>query len=136
MNITKIRRVMTNVLSTRSEILFGYLHGSVLHSKDPHDIDIAIFINPEYYTRLRTKGELSLGYAIPLELKLERILSIRTDLQILNEAPLPFRYKVISHGELIMDHSRHIRPDFECQTRVEYFDFKPKREEYLREAFS
>jgi len=136
MDTTKIKKTIYNVLSKRSEILFGYLHGSALDSKKPNDIDVAIFINPEKYKELQIKGESNMEYAIPLELKLEKKISIRTDLQIQNEAPLRFRYKVISYGELIVDNNSYIRSDFECLSRVEYFDFKPKRDEYIREAFS
>ena len=136
MDINKIKKMINEVLGKRTEVLFGYLHGSVFSSKEPHDIDIAIFINPEDYERLHNSGEISIGFAIPVEMELEEKISMKIDLQLLNDAPLRFKYMVISNGEVVIDNESDIRIDFESISRVEYFDFRPKREEYLKEVFS
>jgi len=136
MNILKLKRIIHGVLSLHPEILFGYLHGSVYSSLDPNDIDIAVFLDQGSFKRLRADGDSSLGFAIPLEMELEKKIAMPIDLQILNDAPLRFKYRAISKGEVIIDYDTITRTDFECLTRVEYFDFRPKREAYLKEAFS
>ncbi len=83
-----------------------------------------------------TNGTLVLEYAVPLEMQLENNTGMAVDLQVLNNAPLRFQYSAVSKGEVIVDRDSGFRCDFESLTRVQYFDFRPKREAYLKEAFS
>ena len=136
MNILKLKRMLQKILSRRPEILFGYLHGSVYSSRNPNDIDVAVFLDLRSFERLQKNGNVNLGFAIPLEMELEKKIAMPIDLQILNNAPLRFKYRAISKGEVVIDCDSGTRTDFECLTRVEYFDFRPKREAYLKEAFS
>ena len=131
-----LKRTINEVLCLRAEILFGYLHGSALCSQKPNDIDVAVFLAPQVYEKLRVSGTVNLKYAIPLEMELEKKIGMPVDLQVLNNAPLRFKYSAVSKGELVIDRNRDIRTDFEGLTRVEYFDFRPKREAYLQEALS
>ncbi|EFK06143.1 putative toxin-antitoxin system, toxin component [delta proteobacterium NaphS2] len=133
--ISKLKGKIHAVLRERPEILFGYLHGSVLLSQDPKDIDIAVFLVPDVYDKLRKMGNMSLDFTIPLEMTLEKEIAMPVDLQILNDAPLRFKYTAVSKGQLVIDLDSRIRSDFESITRVKYFDFRPKREAYLKEAF-
>jgi len=116
--------------------MFAYLHGSTLSYENPRDIDIAIFIDPDKYNELVINGEVNMGFAIPLEMELERQIARKFDVQVLNEAPLSFRYRVVTQGVLAIDNDSNIRCDFEYLSRVEYFDFRPRREEYLQEVIS
>ncbi len=127
---------LEKALVHRGEILFAYLHGSALFSEGHQDIDIAVFLDAAEYGRLESRGDTSLDYSIPLEMELERLLGERVDLQILNQAPLGFQYRVISQGKLVADRNPGLRADFESLCRVKFHDFRPKREEYLREALT
>ena len=53
---------------------------------------------------------------------------------MLNHAPLSFRYRVITDGKVIVDKDSNFRADFEYLSRVEYYDFRPRRKEYLQEV--
>ncbi|MDI6774073.1 MAG: nucleotidyltransferase domain-containing protein [Verrucomicrobiota bacterium] len=121
-------------LSRCREILFAYLHGSALRPGIFRDIDIALFIEPAVYDRLAGQGRLLLGFAIPLEMDLEALIGHKVDVHVLNDAPLSFRYRVVSSGVLVLDGDPDARAEFESLTRVEYFDFRPRRQEYLREV--
>lgn len=44
-----------------------------------------------------------MDFAIPLEFELERILGKRVDVQVINRAPLGFRYRIIKEGRLVVD---------------------------------
>jgi predicted nucleotidyltransferase len=128
--------IVREVLSKRSEITFGYVHGSVLTAPDPSDVDVAVFLHPDAYARIRKDEGIEMGFAIPLELELERALEHPADLQILNDAPLGFRFRVVQTGVVVVEADLGARVDFEYLSRVEYFDFRPKLDEYLREAGS
>jgi len=121
-------------IEARPEVAFAYLFGSVLDSDDPRDVDIAVCLREEAFVALRTSGRLSLEFVIPLEMELEGVLGRKVDLQVLNQAPLPFRARVVSHGKVAIDNDPIARSDFEYLSRYEYFDFRPRREAYLAEV--
>jgi predicted nucleotidyltransferase len=123
-------------LSQIPEVAFAYVHGSALTSERPQDLDIAIFVYPESYTKLSDKGEVHTGFAIPLEIEFEREIGRRVDIQILNQAPLSFKHRVVQQGVLVVDNALSKRCDFEYLSRVQYFDFEPRRKEYLQEVLS
>lgn len=123
-------------LSQISEVAFAYVHGSALTSERPRDLDIAIFIYSESYARLSDKGEVQTGFVIPLEIEFERQIGRRVDIQILNQAPLSFKHRVVQQGVLVVDNALSERCHFEYLSRVQYFDFEPRRKEYLQEVLS
>lgn len=133
MELDKITKDISAILDKRKEILFGYIHGSIHSSDNPRDVDVAVFLDPGHYAKLIDTGEVSIGYAIPLEMKLEQAIGKKVDVQVMNGAPLGFQYQVINSGTLVTDRDSDIRADFECLTRVQYFDFRPRMQEYLRE---
>jgi len=133
MRIDRIKKKLNLRLEKQSQIVFAYLHGSVLSSDTPRDIDLAVYLYADDFDQLSREGEMTLSFVVPLEMDLEKLLSHKVDLQVLNRAPLSFRYRVITDGILILDKGSNLRSDFEYLSRVEYFDFQPRRNEYLRE---
>lgn len=136
MKMEAIIKKSKEVLNNHPEVLFAYLHGSSLDTDKPIDIDIAVFLDSEVYRKVSLNGEVNIGFAIPMEMALERHLGKKVDFQVLNKAPLSFRYRVITKGILIIDNDIDIRCNFEYLSRVEYFDYRPRREEYLREVMT
>jgi len=130
----KIIQCVKRTLKKQPEVMFAYIHGSILSSNNPRDIDAAAFLFPEVYKKLAGNGEVSIGMAIPLEMELAGKLNREVDFQILNNAPLSFRYSVITRGILVTDNDSNVRSNFEYLTRVEYFDFRPRFDEYLQEV--
>jgi hypothetical protein len=61
---------------------------------------------------------------------------MKVDLQIINVAPLTFRARVANTGVVVVDHVPDVRADFEYLSRYEYFDFRPRRQEYLAEVMA
>ena len=51
--------------------MFAYLYGSSLYDEHPKDIDFAVYLFSGIYGTLLQKGEVTLGFTIPLEMKLE-----------------------------------------------------------------
>ena len=132
--LTTITNQIAHALSARREVAFAYVHGSILSSERPQDVDIAVFLYPESYDEFLHNGDLSLGLAIPLEMELEDTINKKVDLQVLNVAPLSFRYRVVSQGFLVADNDTGMRSTFEYLSRVKYFDFRRRRVEYLSEV--
>lgn len=123
-------------LAKYPEIAFAYLHGSSLTSESPRDLDIAIFLYDAAYAELSEKRDVHMGFVIPIEMHLESIIGRKTDVQILNHAPLSFRHRVVQQGILILDNDVDRRCRFEYLSRYPYFDFKNRRLTYLSEALS
>lgn len=136
MKASEIVNALADTFADREEVEFAYLHGSVLRSESPADIDVAVHVERSTYSVIQARAMVQMDYQIPLELDLERALGMAVDLQVLNAAPLSFRYGVISRGLLIIDRNPRSRETFEYLSMVEYFDFRPRRMEYLREAAS
>jgi predicted nucleotidyltransferase len=116
--------------------MFAYLHGSILSSASPRDVDIAVYLFPEKFEELTQRGELNLSFVIPLEMALEKETLHHVDIQVLNQAPLGFRYRIVTGGVVVVDKDSNLRCDFEHLSRVEYFDFRPKHKEYVQEVMS
>jgi predicted nucleotidyltransferase len=125
--IEQIRKM----LADRPEIDFAYVHGSVIDHDAPRDIDLAIHLHEEAFARLGSGLGVTMDFAIPLEILLETEIGMAVDVQVLNSAPLSFRARVVSQGRTLIDHDPVGRADFEYRSRYEYFDFRPRRQEYL-----
>jgi len=123
------------VLHGYGEVCFAYVHGSFLRQPDFHDIDVAVFLSPEFLSRHCAGASIHLDYLLPLEDRLGSVTPAPVDAQLLNAAPLPVRYRVVTDGVVVVDRDPAARESFELLSRKEYFDFRPLRERYLREAF-
>lgn len=129
-------KTIGGILTDHTEVVFAYVHGSVLHSENPSDVDVAIFIESETHQQLSEKGEITLECVIPLEMEIEKCVDLPVDLQPINTAPLAFKYRVISSGKVVVDTDPAARADFESLAYVEYFDFRPRQDEYMQEVFA
>lgn len=49
MDINQIITKLKKTLSRHGEIAFAYVHGSVLSSASPQDLDVAVFLYPDQY---------------------------------------------------------------------------------------
>lgn len=133
---TKQLATITAHCNTIASLEFAYLHGSSIQSDKNRDIDIALYLSPALYSSLTKKKSLSFDLLMPLESELEQLVHIPIDCQILNSAPLSFRYRVVNSGKVLLDKNQALREQFELLSRVEYFDFRPRVHEYVKEAFS
>ena len=123
----EIRGAIFDILKERKEILFAYLHGSFLEDYF-RDVDVAIYVK-----EMRDKRAV-LEYELVLERVLEEVIRFPSDVRILNNAPLAFRFGVLKKGILLFSRNERVRCDFENLTFVEHHDFEFHRETYRREA--
>ena len=132
----KKQKIITTALETVDSMEFAYIHGSAVYADKYHDIDIAIFLTPLKFKEIMGKASITLDMLMPLENNLEHALHVPVDVQVLNNAPLSFRYTVVNKNIVLIDKNPLLREQFELLSRVEYYDFRPRIEEYIREALA
>lgn len=109
------------------EISFAYLHGSFGEGAF-RDIDVAVYLR-------ETPSVSVLQYELKLESELMKTLGkYSVDIRVLNEAPLSFRFQVIRQGVLLFARDEDERAEFQERTLLDYFDFLPYRNDYLKET--
>jgi hypothetical protein len=111
-------------------VLFAYVHGSFAEGRPFRDVDVATYVDPGAYGT----GEELFAYSLRLGAETDlAVPGITIDVKLLNEAPIPFQFRVISNGHVLFSRDENTRVEFETRTRVLYFDFHPHRKVYRRE---
>ncbi|RLG42404.1 MAG: nucleotidyltransferase domain-containing protein [Thermoproteota archaeon] len=113
--LEKLRRSLEDLGS----IVFAYVHGGFIEREFFRDLDLALWVEDL---------SNSLKYAVDLSVKLRIKLGIPVDVQVLNEAPLPFKYHVFTEGTLVISRDEDLRSRVVDVTIREYLDFKKLKE--------
>ncbi len=121
----KIEIILRGILEKRKEIIFAYIFGSFLDNLSFRDIDIGVYIK-NIVKKEAFNYELRLGYEIESKIK------IPVDLKIINFAPLYFQFHILQ-GKILFIKDDDLWTNFLDLTLRKYLDFKPLREEFLRE---
>ncbi len=116
-----------NFIENRKEIIFAYIFGSFTESATFKDLDLAIYLDEN---NLALKN---IFYEVELSNQLEEIIQIPVDIIILNRASNPILYRA-SQGILIKNSDDNMRINFLTTHWKEYWDFKGKMQEYIREV--
>jgi hypothetical protein len=114
----------------RSEIIFAYAHGSFLEGGRFRDLDVGVFLRPEFIPGKSPFYETELGS----ELQKDVEAFFPVDIRILNTARLSFQYNAIK-GRLLADQDPEARIAFITKTVARYLDIKPLLRHYTKEAF-
>ena len=130
----RIAEALAKVLASSDEVLFAFVHGSVLGDLPFHDIDVAVFL----------AGETPGGHG-RRALELERVLSdalrdagfggIAVDAGALNGAPVGFCYHA-SRGRLVANRDEVFMSAWRADVASRYLDSRPLRERALKEAMA
>lgn len=98
-----------------NEIMFAYVHGSFLEKNSFRDIDIAIWLkNPKK----------AFHYTVNFSTILQIQMKLPIDLQVLNEAPLPYKYNIFTKGKLLFSKNENLRTKIIDETIRKYIDLK------------
>jgi predicted nucleotidyltransferase len=127
----EVPQTFKDYLQLRTEIVAAYLFGSVAAGKAHKfsDVDVALLLAEGVDSKQAWDIQLeAMGEA-------EAAFGRRGDVEILNTAPIVFRYLALKHGRLIFDRHLPQRPELEAQTYLAYFDLKPYLDEYDRALF-
>jgi predicted nucleotidyltransferase len=122
MNEDALRRT----LAADARIAYALLFGSVARGTETpfSDVDIAIGLTPGTVLSAYDIG----GIVSALEMAVERDV----DLVILDKAPPPLAYRVFRDGRLLVEKDRAARVKRQADAIVEYLDFKPIEDLYVR----
>jgi len=121
---TGIREVLE---ASAPEVAAAYLFGSSARDtrNAASDVDVAILLERDPPPRLS-------GLCLELEAALERALGCEVDLVVLNVAAPELCHRVLRDGILVLERDRSARIRFEVRARNEYFDIRPRLDEYRR----
>jgi uncharacterized protein len=123
-------QILSRDIVNRPEILFAYAHGSFLEESRFRDLDVAMFLRPEFIAGQSPFYETELGSELQKDLK----ALFPVDIRILNTARLSFQYNAIK-GRLLADQDPEARIAFITKTVALYLDIKPILRHYTKEAF-
>lgn len=102
-------------LEAVGEVLFAYVHGSFIERSSFRDLDVAVWIrNPEeaFHYTVDFSAELGVEVGVPV------------DVQVLNEAPLPFRHYIFTRGKLLFCRDEDLRLRLADEVLRQYADLK------------
>ncbi|HEQ71051.1 MAG TPA: nucleotidyltransferase domain-containing protein [Spirochaetia bacterium] len=122
-------QILSGDIMNRPEILFAYAHGSFLEDRRFRDLDVAVFLRPEFIAGKSPFYETELGSELQKDLK----ALFPVDIRILNTARLSFQYNAIK-GRLLADRDPEARIAFITKTVSLYLDIKPILRHYTKEA--
>ncbi len=123
---TKIINKIKMELSRRKEVVFAYLHGSFLLPVPCGDMDIAVYLEDDVFSRKHWE------YEAGLVMSLEPLAGMPVDVQTLNGAPVALRYHVI-RGEVLYSGNEPARFAFLEATWREFFDCQPMFRTYYQD---
>jgi predicted nucleotidyltransferase len=107
------------------EVAAAYLFGSVARgtSRATSDVDVGVLL-------AREPAAILADLPMDLEADLERLLSVPTQVVVLNRAPADLVHRVLRDGKLVVDRNPSARIAFEVRARNEFFDLKPVLDQY------
>ncbi len=116
----EIKRTLTGELQRQSAIIFAYLHGSFV---DPaasfRDIDIALFVDPQ-----AVPAGNFFDFVLDAAVGLSRAVALPVDAQVINYAPLGFKFSVLKNGDLLFTRNELALGDFIEAVSIEQMIFQ------------
>jgi predicted nucleotidyltransferase len=119
---------LTEILQQEPTVLGAWLHGSFHEGLPFHDIDVAVYLDPDSEA---ARDPLTL--MLELGDHLERAVRLPVDVRVLNGAPLSFQFRATGGRPLLL------RDEDACYAFVEhvrrmYWDFEPMIRQSLRDV--
>lgn len=112
---SRLLKEIAEKLEAIDEIVFAYVHGGFIERRSFRDVDVAIWI---------ADPKRSFHYTVDFSAKLEVELGIPIDIQVLNEAPLPFKHNVFTCGKLLLSKNEGLRLQMADRVIRQYLDLK------------
>lgn len=121
-------------LTSRDDVLFAFVHGSILSELPFHDIDVAVFLSGEARAG-QTQRALELGRILTDALRDAGFGAIPVDTRALNDASVGFCYHT-SRGRLIAVRDENCLTSWLADVASRCLDSRPLRERALKEAMA
>lgn len=120
-----LQEALRDDLSSRPEVCFAYLFGSVLETLGFRDVDVAVWATPD-------AGRFA---DVELAARLTDRTGLPVDVRRINDAPCSFLFHVFRGRPLVVRDERLLAGLME-QTARDYHDQGPLRRRATREAFA
>jgi predicted nucleotidyltransferase len=117
---------LTELLEQEPVVLGAWLHGSFREGRPFHDIDVAVYLQPD------SAAQDPLTLMLELGDRLERAVRLPVDLRVLNNAPLSFQFRATGGRPLLM-RDKNACYEFVEHVRRMYWDFEPMIRKSLRD---
>jgi hypothetical protein len=108
---------LLNALKARlegvDEVVFAYVYGGFLEREVFRDVDVAVWIKDV---------EKAFYYTVDFSVKLGVDTGLPVDVQVLNQAPLPFKYHIFTRGRLLLSKDEGLRLRIADEVIRKYFD--------------
>lgn len=110
--------------------MFAYLHGSFVEGRPYHDVDVGIYLEPEFLEQTD-----AFDYEMDLSARLTLSLHVPVDVHIMNRAPLGFCHNVL-RGELLFTRDEEQLTVYVERVGWDYMQFAHHIREYVLEVMS
>ena len=135
MDVEQLLEALNARLIHRPEILFAYVHGSLVDGIMPfRDVDVALYVDPAW-----GREHDLFTYETKLAVELTRALrsdvqsKVPVDVHVLNTSPLSFQLHVIRDGRLLFVHDEESWFNFREHTIRHAMDMAPLIALYRKE---
>jgi predicted nucleotidyltransferase len=118
--VKKEKKAIVQILSKRSDILFGYLFGSKAkgYANERSDWDIAVYFNKSIKQNSRWPE-------FELEAEISRAIEATVQVTVLNTPLSPvFGFEIVKDGVILLDRNPKLRIDFENRMLRYYHDWQ------------
>ncbi|RLB15798.1 MAG: hypothetical protein DRG63_06295 [Deltaproteobacteria bacterium] len=126
----QILSVAREVLAGEDQIIFAMVYGSFVEDVPFRDIDLGIYVKD-----LNTGSYFDYEFDISQKVQLALESNIPIDVRIINLAPLPFKFRVVT-GKLLFTRDEEVWEEFAIEVARSYMDMAPLRERYILESIS
>ncbi|MEM2902158.1 MAG: nucleotidyltransferase domain-containing protein [Candidatus Bathyarchaeia archaeon] len=109
--LEEVRRRILGV----DDVVFAYVYGSFVEGSSFRDLDIAVWIRDP---------EKAFYYTVDFSAWLGIEVGVSVDVQVLNEAPLPFKHYVFTRGKLLLSRDEELRLRLADMTARHYADLR------------
>jgi len=116
---------LAKMLDSADEIIFAYVHGSFVERDSFRDLDVAIWIKDR---------DKSFYYTIDFSARIGVEVGNPVDVQVLNEASLPFKYYVFTRGRLLLSKDEAVRLKTVDESIRQYLDLRNLAEIVSKES--
>lgn len=126
----RIATQLAELLQAYPEIVAAWLHGSFHEGLPFHDIDIALYVEPD-----SPAANDPLDLMLRVADTLERAVHYPIDVRVINRAPLNFQFYATAGRPLLLRDAERCYELIESIRRL-YWDFEPMARQHLHEVLT
>lgn len=107
----RVFKLIEEVLSRDSRLVFAYDYGSFVMEGTFTDIDIGIYVSNPEENPFVISSDIKTQLSLLLKQEGLNITADHFDVKVINDAPFTFLKRVVKEGILLVDHDSDLRTD-------------------------